>query len=92
MDGAPGRRQRISNSASQSGGSLAPQREFLFYTQVPWHIRLQVLGMGAVTISHPGGVSPQEQSNAPAPGAGDTHDGGEGSRRRKRTQLAMKSV
>jgi hypothetical protein len=48
------------------------------YTQIPRHTRLQLLGMGALTLSQFGAASGPEQSNEPVPGAGDTHDGGGG--------------
>jgi len=48
------------------------------YAQFARQTRLQPLGMGALAMSQPAAASIPEQSNEPAPGAGETHDGGGG--------------
>jgi hypothetical protein len=47
----------------------------MVYAQIARQTRLQLLGMGAFTVSQSGAASGPEQSNEPSPGAGDTHDG-----------------
>jgi hypothetical protein len=48
------------------------------YAQIARQMRLQLLGIGALTVLHAAPASLPEQSNEPSPGAGNTHDGGGG--------------
>jgi hypothetical protein len=46
------------------------------YAQIARQMRLQLLGMGALTTLQAAPTTLPEQSHVPSPGAGDTHDGG----------------
>src|ERR1700690_2100515 len=69
----------LGSGSERSGGSSPLPRTDAGQTQMLRHVRLQLLGMGALTVWQVAPASAPEQSNEPCPGVGSTHDGGGGS-------------